>query len=147
MDGRQVFDKILLRAIQKFLISSSVVISSVVISSSVVDELNPKDLSEFLLGLHNLLLMLPALLGLLHGVAHPHHLAGHLTPLTVAAQVFLHVCLLLEALATHRAGKGPLSRVDPPVLTQVVLGSKLFSTHRTVQQKYLKHWPSSDPLT
>ena len=136
MDGRQVFDKILLIGIQKFLIRSFG-----------VGEMYAKDLSELLLGLHNLLLVLPALLGFLHGVSHPHHLAGHLTPLSVAAQVFLHVRLLLKSLATHRAGEGALSRVDPPVLPQVVLGSKLFSTHRTVQQKYLKHWPSLDPST
>ena len=40
-------------------------------------------------------------LGVLHGVAHPEHLARHLTLLPVTAQVLLHVRLLLEAFSAH----------------------------------------------
>ena len=39
--------------------------------------------------------------GVLHGVAHPEHLAGHLTLLPMTAQVLLHVRLLLEAFSAH----------------------------------------------
>lgn len=74
----------------------------------------------------------PGVLGLLHGVAHPQHLPRHLPALPVTAQVLLHVRLLLEALATDRAGEGALARVHPPVLPQVVLGGKLFSTYGTI---------------
>ena len=39
--------------------------------------------------------------GVLHGVAHPEHLAGHLTLLPMTAEVLLHMRLLLEALSAH----------------------------------------------
>ena len=39
--------------------------------------------------------------GVLHGVAHPEHLASHLALLPMTAQVLLHVRLLLEALSAH----------------------------------------------
>ena len=39
--------------------------------------------------------------GVLHGVAHPEHLAGHLTLLPMTAEVLLHVRFLLEALSAH----------------------------------------------
>ena len=40
-------------------------------------------------------------LGVLHGVAHPEHLARHLALLPMTAQVLLHVRLLLEAFSAH----------------------------------------------
>ena len=39
--------------------------------------------------------------GVLHGVAHPEHLPGHLALLPVTTQVLLHVRLLLEAFSAH----------------------------------------------
>ena len=39
--------------------------------------------------------------GVLHGVAHPEHLACNLSLLPVTAQVLLHVRLLLEAFSAH----------------------------------------------
>ena len=70
-----------------------------------------------------------------HGVAHPEHLAGHLPLLAVAAEVLLHVRLLLEPLSTDRAGERTFPGVNSPVLSKVVPRCKLFSTHWTVQ-----HW-------
>ena len=78
-------------------------------------------------------------LGVLHGVAHPKHLAGHLTLLPMTAEVLLHVRLLFEALSTHRAGERSFPGVNPPVLSKVVSRCKLFSTNWTIQHRDLQH--------
>ena len=76
---------------------------------------------------------------ILHGVAHPENLPCNLSLLTVAAQVLLHVRLLLETLSTDGAGERSFPGVNSPVLSKVVPRGKLFSTHRTIQHWHLQH--------
>ena len=74
-----------------------------------------------------------------HGVSHPEHLPCDLPLLTVAAEVLLHVRLLLETLSTDGTGERSFPGVNSPVLSKVVSRCKLFSTHWTIQHWHLQH--------
>ena len=55
--------------------------------------------------------------------------------LLVDGHVLVHVGLLLECLVADGAGEGSLTRVDPHVRLQVVLGGKLFAAVDTLKYR------------
>lgn len=56
--------------------------------------------------------------------------------------MLVHVGLLLECLVADGAGEGSLTRVDPHVRLQVVLGGKLFAAVDTLKKRISYNSPS-----